>query len=165
MLGRIKRAACAVGRGLRRAALAVKDWIVRNKDDLIFVAIFAGWTLVYGGCAVLCFMAGGAWAVLGGLFIFWMVSAWIRMYSFYADFKDTQSYSYSRTSSDYGYRIRDDFFTGFGRSSGNNEETESDPRKVRINNLRAKAKSTTFPAEAEAFNAKADQLEKRYGLV
>jgi hypothetical protein len=34
-----------------------------------------------------------------------------------------------------------------------------------IRNLRAKAESTTFPAEAEAFRAKADQPMERHGIT
>jgi hypothetical protein len=35
----------------------------------------------------------------------------------------------------------------------------------RIRKLRALAESTTFPAEAEAFRSKADELMKRHGLT
>ena len=44
------------------------------------------------------------------------------------------------------------------------EDTRRADRRRRIERLRAKASSTTFPEEAASFRAKADQLAARYGI-
>lgn len=176
MFNRIRSAASAVKEGLKEQFRKLRAFCYRRKTFVFVIkqvvwvfrqiakhsvgiwqvvrfATLAYFFLVYAYLIlVLIYVGLYAWAFIYLLLALWVIST---LNSIFKHIVNTARWNQAR-----GYSY---YQAGFGGAyNTNTRESRETPEQDRINKLRRKAASSTYQPETEAFNAKADELTKKY---